>query len=164
MTSLVIMVHTRSAAGRSRRKYRALDLGFAPPPVFYGVESSHPSVTPPTVFYGVESSNQHTIPPPPWGVRGPYPRPARRSALWADFTDSDDEGAAQAVPPLSGDCLDTINRALGIIELQSRLLAAPLPPRTISLDARLPSSDCALETLLMDPIQIYIYINTYIYI
>ena len=72
------MVHTRSAAGRSKRKYRALDLGFAPslqrstsgppvvyggtyespPPVFYGVELSYPSVTPPPVFYGVESSDQ----------------------------------------------------------------------------------------------------------
>ena len=45
--------------------------------------------------------------------------------------------------------METINRALGIIELQSRLLAAPLPPRPISLDALLPSSGCAVETLLV---------------
>ena len=60
--------------------------------------------------------------------------------------------AAQAVPPPSGDYLDTINRALGIIALQSRLLTAPLPPRTISLDSMLPSSECAVETPLVDPV------------
>ena len=75
------MVHTRSAAGRARRNYRAA-----------GVESCRPAVTSPPVVFGVESSNQHTgVPPPPWGSRGPYPRPARRSGLWADFADSDDE-------------------------------------------------------------------------
>jgi len=62
--------------------------------------------------------------------------------------------AAQAVPPLSGDFLDTINRALGIIEMQSRSMAAPLPPRTISLAALLPSSKCALETPLVDPVSL----------
>ena len=48
--------------------------------------------------------------------------------------------------------MDTISRALGIIALQSRLLAAPLSPRTISLDARSRSSDCAVETPLVDPV------------
>ena len=32
------------------------------------------------------------------------------------------------------------------------MLAVPLPPRPISLDALLPSSECALETLLGDPV------------
>ena len=99
------MVHTRSAAGRSRRKYRALDMGFVPPLVFYGVESSHPTVTPPPVFYGVESSDHYAndytfglsaVPPPPGASRGSYPWPAplvktstkaRRSGLWADFAE-----------------------------------------------------------------------------
>ena len=102
-------------------------------------------------------------PPPP-----PLSEVPRYSA-WADIVDKCDCAtqcqpaftdvrpsfpAAQAEPPLSGNYLDTINRALGIIEIQSRLLAAPLPPRTISLDGPLPSSECALETLLVDPVSL----------
>ena len=93
-----VMVHTRSTAGRLKRKYRALELGFAPsversvsgPPVFYGGTYE----SPPPVFYGVESSNpserRHTfsppgndyflglptVPPPPFGFHGLFSWPA----------------------------------------------------------------------------------------
>ena len=97
----------------------------------------------------------------------PQPPPPPLYPAWEDIIGKCDAGtqydlaftaerpifsAAQAVPPLSGDYLDTVNRALGIIALQSRLLTAPLPPRTISLESMLPSSECAVETLLVDPV------------
>ena len=61
-------------------------------------------------------------PPPP-----PLPKAPRRSA-WEDLVDTCESAtqcdppiaAEQAEPPLSGKFLDTINRALGIIELQFR--------------------------------------------
>jgi len=86
-------------------------------------------------------------PPPP-----PLTEVPRYSA-WEDVvsmcdvaTQSDPTfSAVQAEPPLSGDYLDTMNRALGIIELQCRSLGAPLPSRTISLDALSPLSESALD-------------------
>ena len=85
------MVRSRSAVGRSRRYYRALDLGFVPPPS--GVELNHPSVSPPSGFFYVESSNHYDIvPPPPWGHRGIFPSTmSSRSGLWADMDDYEDE-------------------------------------------------------------------------
>ena len=142
------MVHTRSAAGRARRNYRPLDTGFAPPPGFFGVESSRPAVTPPPVFYGVESSNQHTgVPPPPWGFRGTYPRPARRSALWADFTDSDDEvlpvDAYTQTTKEQPTCMELLNTSL-------RIIASLCPPALLP-DAQ--SLQVSHPTDLLIPIQ-----------
>ena len=86
------MVHSRSSAVRSRRYYRALDLGFVPPPS--GAGWNRPSVAPPSGFYDVESSYHYDIgysggrfpvPPPPWGHRGIYSCTAPRIGLWADM-------------------------------------------------------------------------------
>ena len=97
----------------------------------------------------------------------PQPPPPPLFPAWEDLTEKCDAGtqydltftaerhifsAAQAVPPLSGDYFDTINKALGIIAMQSRMLATPLPPRTISLETLLPYDEHAVETLLEDPV------------
>ena len=161
------MVHTRSAAGRSRRNYRAMDLGFVPPPVFYGVESNHPSVTPPPVFYGVESSNQYdndfafgrsAVPPPPCGFRGLYPCPppsaktstkARRSGLWADFDDNEDEVLlVDAASQYDGQptCMELLNTTLKIIA--SLCPGAPLLEAQPKQHVR----QFLLEPLLVDPV------------
>ena len=92
------MANSRSSAVRSRRYYRALDLGFVPPPS--GAGWNRPSVAPPSDFYDVESRNHYDIglsvgrypvPLPPWGHRGIYPSTAPRIGLWADMEDSDEE-------------------------------------------------------------------------
>ena len=49
------MVRVRSSTVRSRRHYRALDLGFVPPPS--GAGWNRPYVAPPSGFFDEESSN-----------------------------------------------------------------------------------------------------------
>ena len=92
-------------------------------------------------------------PPPPLSE-------APRYSAWEDIVDKCDCAtqccdptfpAAQVEPPLSGSYLETINRAFGIIELQSRLLAAPLPPRPISLDAFCPLPSVPWKRSLLLP-------------
>ena len=115
---------------------------------FYGVESSHPPATPAPVFYGVESSDHTTIgfatvPPPPWGVRGPYPRPARR--LWADFPDSDDEvplmDASMQTTVEQPNCMELLNTSLKIVA--SVCPGAPLP---------VPQPNQHVQQLLLEPL------------
>ena len=89
-------------------------------------------------------------PPPP-----PLPKGPRRTA-WEDLVDTVDTcesatqcdfpfAAEQADPPLSGKILDTINRALGIIELQLR----PCPGVVEALPKQ-PIRQLLLEPLIVD--------------
>ena len=86
-------------------------------------------------------------PPPP-----PLPEAPRRTA-WEDMVDTRDcatqcdpsIAAEQADPPLSGKILDTINRALGIIELQFR----PCPGAADALPKQ-PIRQLLLEPLIVD--------------
>ena len=100
-------------------------------------------------------------PPPP-----PLSQVPRRTSAWEDIPVGKDANdsvvtmceratqcdpsyiAEQAEPPLSGYYLDTISRAVRIIELQCRLPDVPLPSRTISLNALLPSPECAAPPLV----------------
>ena len=88
-------------------------------------------------------------PPPP-----PLPKAPRRSA-WEDMVDTCESAtqcdppfaAEQAEPPLSGKFLDTINRALGIIELQFR----PCPGAVEALPKQ-PIRQLLLEPLISLPL------------
>ena len=119
------MVRSRSTAVRSRRYYRALDMGFVPPPS--GVEWNRPPVAPPSGVFDVESSNHYDIgfsvgrspvPSPPWGHRGIFPSTAHRSGLWADMEDIEEEVLpVDAASPLDGlpSYRELLNTTLNII-------------------------------------------------
>ena len=87
-------------------------------------------------------------PPPP-----PLPKAPRRTA-WEDVVDTCETAtqcdspfaAVQGEPPLSGKVLDTINRALGIIELQSR----PCPASPIEVQPKQTIRQLLLEPLIVD--------------
>ena len=87
-------------------------------------------------------------PPPP-----PLPKTPRRTA-WEDVVDTCESttqcdppfAAVQAEPPLSGKVLDTINRALGIIELQFR----PCPASPIEVQPKQTIRQLLLEPLIVD--------------